>query len=70
MESGPAQTRKSHCRVVAQAVWRRPFMSSTAAPARSQAEWPPVLGTERNGYITRPTGWLHGIKLPRKTGGA
>ena len=24
---------------------------------------------ERNGYITRPTGWLHGIKLPRKTGG-
>jgi len=22
---------------------------------------------ERNGYITRPTGWLEGIKLPRKT---
>ena len=24
---------------------------------------------ERNGYITRPTGWLEGIRLPRKTGG-
>ena len=24
---------------------------------------------ERNGYITRPTGWLDGIRLPRKTGG-
>lgn len=24
---------------------------------------------ERNGYIVRPTGWLDGIRLPRKTGG-
>lgn len=24
---------------------------------------------ERNGYIKRPTGWLDGIRLPRKTGG-
>jgi integrase len=24
---------------------------------------------ERSAYITRPTGWLEGIKLPRKTGG-
>jgi integrase len=24
---------------------------------------------ERNGYITRPTGWLEGIRLPRKTAG-
>jgi integrase len=24
---------------------------------------------ERNGYITRLTGWLEGIRLPRKTGG-
>jgi integrase len=25
--------------------------------------------TEKNGYIKRPTGWLDGIRLPRKTGG-
>ena len=24
---------------------------------------------ERNGYLTRSTGWLEGIRLPRKTGG-
>jgi integrase len=24
---------------------------------------------ERNGYIKRPTGWLEGVRLPRKTGG-
>jgi len=24
---------------------------------------------ERNGYLQRPTGWLEGIKIPRKTGG-